>query len=68
MIIEYIHASAPDEIRHHDTEKTLRNNSFIKMSQEQFDEFEFGRFAADAKSGLIISFKIISKQRRGEAK
>lgn len=60
MIVEYIHASNPDEIKTYDTEKALRKNPCIKMSQQQFDEFELRNFARDLKKGLVISYRIIS--------
>jgi hypothetical protein len=56
LIIKYIHASEPETEKTYDTEKSLKNNPFIHMSQEEFDEMEVKRFERDEN---IIWFEVI---------
>ena len=47
MIVKYIHFSEPATEKIYDTEKALKNNPFIEMSQKEFDERELNRFETD---------------------
>ena len=56
MIIKYIHFSEPETEKTYDTEKVLKNNPFITLSQEEFDEMELERFQKDKDVGYILRF------------
>ena len=62
MRITYVHASAPDEVRICDTEKTYHNCiGFIRglggnLSQETWDKNELTRFKSDQLRGIILSY------------
>lgn len=58
MIVNYVHIADPTTIRTYDTEKALRNNPFIDMSQQDFDEMELHRLLKDKKKGIILSYSI----------
>lgn len=56
MIIKYIHTSKPETEKIYDTEKALKNNPFIHLSQKEFDEMELRRFKQDKH---IICFEVL---------
>lgn len=58
MIVNYVHIADPTTIRTYDTEKALRNNPFIDMSQKSFDEMELQRLLKDKEKGVILSYNI----------
>lgn len=60
MIIKYVHFSEPEKEKLYDTVKALKNNPFIEKTQEEFDEFELNKFAADKEAGKILLYEIIS--------
>lgn len=60
MIIKYFHASEPDKEKTYDTEKSLKNNPFIHLSQEEFDQMEIEKMQTDE---YILSYEIITEGR-----
>lgn len=58
MIVQYMHTSALGVKKTYDTEKALKNNPFIEMSQEEFDEMELKHFEQDKH---IIWFEVIKQ-------
>lgn len=59
MKIKYIHNSEPSKIKVYDTERSLKNNPFIKQTQSDFDKMELANMERDKRKGLILSYKII---------
>ena len=59
MKIEYVHKSSPNEKRIYNTEKALKNNPHIHMSQEDFDDRELKQMEADKVSGTIIEYQVL---------
>ena len=59
MKIKYIHSSEPDVVKTYDTVRALRNNPFITLSQEEFDEFELNKMETDKKYGILLSYEIL---------
>ena len=60
MKIRYTHISDPDTEKIYDTEISLKRNSFIKMSQEDWDKHELEKMNKDKKNGLILSYRIMT--------
>ena len=66
MLIKYVHASAPPEVRVCTTEKTYRNCIGIirglggDLSQATWDKNELLRFKSDLKQGIILSYEEVS--------
>ena len=58
MIVKYVHASEPRIEKFYNTEKALKNNPFIRMSQKEFDEMELKRFQENKAEGYIARFEI----------
>lgn len=67
MIIKYVHASAPDVTKIHDTEKSLKGctgilgSMGIRQTQERWDQFELDRFKLDKEKGLILSYSVLER-------
>lgn len=65
MKIKYIHISAPNTEKIHDTQKALKAaKGFINAmgsnpSQEEYDEIELQNFERDKKRGIIIEYRIL---------
>ena len=58
MKIKYIHSSEPDKVNTYDTEIALKNNPFIRLSQEAFDKLEIEHMERDKEKGYILSYEI----------
>lgn len=63
MKIKYIHSSNPNKEKIYDTEKALKNNSFIKKSQEDFDKLELENMERDKQKGYIISYEVLQEEK-----
>lgn len=61
MKIKYVHFSEPNKEKIYDTVKALKNNPFIKKTQEEFDQFELGRMAVDKERGHILAYEVIEE-------
>ena len=61
MKIKYVHFSEPNKTQIYDTKVALKKNSFIKMSQEEFDEFELSNMESDRQQGNILSYEIVDE-------
>jgi len=61
MKVEYIHASAPNETRVFDTSRSLKNNSFIRMTAEEYDAFELNNFEKGKAKGEILSYHVLEE-------
>ena len=61
MLIKYVHASEPETEKTYDTVKALKNNPFITLFQNEFDEMEMYRFEKDKKNGVITWFEIVKE-------
>lgn len=59
MIIKYIHSEEPEIEKTYDTEKALKNNPFIHLSQKEFDTLEMEHFAKDENNGIILSYEVL---------
>jgi len=59
MKIKYIHFSEPNKVKEYDTEIALKNNSFLKKSQEDFDKLELEHMERDKQKGHILSYEIV---------
>ena len=58
MKIKYRHSSEPDKIKIYDTKVALKNNPFIRLSQETFDKMEIEHMERDKEKGYILSYEI----------
>jgi hypothetical protein len=56
MIIKYFHTSEPDVEKTYDTVKSLKNNPFFHVTQEEFDKMEIDKMKNDIH---IISYKVM---------
>ena len=61
MLIKYIHISEPEREKIHDTTLVLKNNPFITMSQEEFDNFTLLKLARDKEKGIVISYEVMGE-------
>lgn len=66
MKIEYIHASATDKIKIHDTERVRKNTFCYTKTQKEVDEHELKCFERDKARGLIIYYKILEEAAENE--
>ncbi len=67
MKIKYVHASAPEEEKVHDTVKSLRGGLGVihvfgdEKSQKDWDAEELARFERDLQKGLVLSYEVIEE-------
>ena len=73
MRIKYIHASDPETVKTHDTEKAYKNMAWARSdpntklyhkSQAEFDKIYLEIFERDKARGLILGYAIISNTPR----
>lgn len=61
MKIKYIHASAPKLEKIYDTEKSLKNNPMIHISQNEWDKHELQSMENDKTTGKILHYEIMEE-------
>ena len=61
MKIKYRHHLDPKVEKVYDTEKSLKNNPFIHMSQDEFDAHELKRMEEHKAEGNILEYEIIKE-------
>ena len=61
MKIDYVHFSSPDIKKEYDTVVALKNNPYVKMSQDDFDKMELEHMEKDRKNGYILSYEVVHK-------
>lgn len=63
MKIRYIHISAPETVKVHDTAlslRGLRNTCFYDgQTQEEWDDFTLRQMAADKAKGFILDYEVL---------
>ena len=59
MKILYVHFSEPDKEKVHDTVKALKNNTFLRVTQKEFDDFTLKKMEEDRKRGYILKYEVI---------
>lgn len=59
MKIKYIHKSEPKKTKIHNTIKAKKNNTFLRVTQKEFDDFTLKRMEKDKADGLILSYEIM---------
>ena len=59
MKIKYIHASNPETVKIHDTEKVRKNTFFLTKTQKEVDENELKCFERDKARGIILHYEIM---------
>lgn len=64
MKIKYRHFSEPDVEKIYDTEKALKNNPCIHMTQEEFDQHELKQMEIDKIQSRILEYKIIKEENK----
>lgn len=62
MRIKYVHFSEPNKEKIYDTVKSLKNNPFIKKTQEEFDQFELEKMRKDKERGHILSYEVLEEE------
>lgn len=58
MKIKYVWFEEPSKVKVYDTEKALKNNSFIKLTQSDFDKMELANMEKKKREGLVLSYEI----------
>lgn len=66
MKIKYTHISDPGKEKIYDTVKSLENNPFIEMTQEEWDRHELEKMRLDRERGKICHFEIIEDEQEAE--
>lgn len=61
MRIKYIHASTPEDVKIHDTEKVRKNTFFNQKTQEEVDDHEIICFERDKARGVVLHYEIIKE-------
>lgn len=62
MKIKYRHFIDPNTEKIYDTEKSLKQNPFIHMTQEEFDQHELKRMEEHKAEGHILEYEIIKEE------
>ena len=58
MKVLYVHKSDPNKEKLYDSVKSLKNNPFIDMSQEEWEKKELESFREEKENGNILSYEI----------
>lgn len=62
MKIKYVHASEPDVEKIYDTEKSLKNNPMVHMSQEEWDKHELKSMEDNKAAGHVLSYEVLTEE------
>lgn len=70
MKIKYVHASAPNTVKVHDTVVSLSKDNYYLMvvptymgkpSQEEYDKQILANFERDRKKGVVLSYEVLEE-------